>query len=269
MPKHFKRTRSFKKKGTRKLIRTRRSTGSASGGLTKFTSLSFKGAKLTQQPLPDRYFTWLTVVQDGVLPTGAASANLFAHALNDVVFPFNKSLSLSKVPGALTSNATLEPTGLRSLLYDSAAGNSTGIYKYFRVWMVEEEIYWGPQNAADDLHAAMAPVMDSSTPFGAFSTLQQGPGSKVVTCNSGGSPSMNRLHNTYSIPALAGIPPQLYSADTASVGTYSTTPAAARYLEFGYLLTDGGVSLANIAMRLKIKFHVEFFGRQDASLPIT
>lgn len=231
-----------------------------------FTSMSFKSSKATQQPLPDRYFTWLTVVQDGVVPIGGAAANYYGQALNDIVTPFNKSNSLSKIPTPLTANSSLNPTGLSTLLFNSG---TNGLYKYFRVWTVEQELTWGPQNALDDIHVALAAVVDANNNFGSFAALEQAPGSVVKTCNSGGSPQSGVLRNTYSIPALKGIPPSLYSADTACVGTYTVPPTQAMYMQYGYLLTDGGTAVAPIAIRAKTKYHVEFFGRQDATLSIT
>lgn len=231
----------------------------------RFTSLSFPSSKLTGQPLPDRYFTWLTVEQHGTQALGSTGGS-FAFAINDIVAPFSKSGAVAaSVPGPFVANNTLQPTGLKNLIFNAAVGS--GIYQNFRVWAVVLSVTPIINNAGDDIHVAIAPLINNGAAFSSFTSLAQGVGARCKTINSEGNMVPNNtLFASYSMPAMRGMPPNLFAADSISVGSFTATPSINSFVQVQWQSALNAVTVGPVSWRIRMKFLVEFTGRVDSQL---
>lgn len=269
-----KRKRSFTKK--KRFFKKRFSSSSSSSSSSAFSSkaksneivskLSFKSARFTRQPLPDRFFTWLQLENQGAQPAGVGSnTGTYGFAINDIVTPLNKpgpaGFALQNPVVALN---LLNPQGLKNLLFNGST--NTGIYTQFRVWTCIAKFTFIPGSFADGANIAMAPLASAASAYTSLETLSSAPNAVTGTASNGGSGASQSIEATWSMPALYGIPKTVFPAFASAIGTAGTPPGLPLYAQIAYR-DDANQNLVNIAgTKLQVMYHVEFCNRADATL---
>lgn len=236
---------------------------------TAHTRLTFSQSLNTKQPMPNRYFTWVTIENSGNFATGAGSnVGNFAFALNDCDIPFTKSgATAATLPNPVVALANQSPTSFRNLMFNSIT--VTGFYNTYRVWATRVRIHFTPGNAADTVHCFAVPVLTASATYATTTAAQSGPNTSTWTSSFGGSGQSQSKEFMHSIPDLLGIPRNLYSSYSNSNTTTGGTPTDKVFLQCGYIDDANNPLTAVLGVRVEVSYHCEFFAREDTHLTTT
>lgn len=253
MPRKFH-TRKHKKTTKRRLHRKGRRGGHSD-------TMMFKLSKSTHDPLPARYFTWLTIDQTGYVAAGNATNN-FLIGLNNIIHPFSQGGS--SITNPVPAVATNDPTGLQNLLYNSVTG--TGIWKRFRVWGAKVNTSIMPRSVLDSVNAAQV-ATTLGTAYASIFPVMQAPHSSYKVISSGTYARGNTFSRYYSIPKIMGIPKREYAAETANTyGTYATAPSDGCNIQVLVETLDAQNLTVNLGYNVRIQYFVEFFNLVDTLL---
>jgi hypothetical protein len=212
------------------------------------------------QLFPDRLMTWMDCASGGIIASGS-SAGKFGLGLNILTTPFNQNGGNSVWPSPQISDATVQPSGLKNILYNS--GTNTGIYNFYRVWKVKVEVSILPQTSDDATTVCIAPV-NSTGSYGTIETIQQGPNSKYKLVN---LTEFRTLRATYDVPALMGVSKQDYGALSANTtGSFATTPSSYLFLQTTVQNAFYQNWSSNLGWNVRLKYMVEFLQRADVPL---
>lgn len=235
----------------------------------RYSAMSFRSSLRTGQPLPDSYFTWVTIENQGSVTGGAGSASgTFGFALNDIIQPFSKTGSiLASLPNPVKVVTTENPTGVSNLLFN--AGTATGIYQLFRVWAAEVIVSYLPQSvggASENANIAMAPV-NSGSRYTDVEGITGGPNAVSLSAMQGASGGQNSIRALYKMPALAGLPARVYKAFVAATGSAAATPTQTFFVQVGHRnCLNADFAASSLGIKVVIRYHVEFFNRVDSAL---
>lgn len=250
----------FKRKFSRKFVRKSKSFN-ANDLVTK---LSFPNSKITRQPVPDRYLTWLTIENQGRFATGAGSAaGAFNVALNNLNTPLNPGTGVA-LPNQIQNPATWNPIGFKDLIYNTSLG--FGLYTQFRVWSSQVELTVQVQNPTDNCNLVVCPcavALQITNPEAASAYPQ----STLKSAAYGGSGTSNTLITpVVSCPGLAGVPKTLYPAFASAIGQFGVAPGLPYYWAILYRTSNAAVLTNDLTYRIVVRYHVEFMNRADINL---
>jgi len=228
------------------------------------TTMRFKASYLTRQPVPDRYFTWLNLENDGHINAGITST-AWAFSLNNPLFPLNNAGGTATgLPNPAVAIATQNPTGISNMLVNANTG--TGLWNSVRVWRVYAEVRFIPAST-DIVELCLVPVFGASNHYTAIEAAASSPNASRCAINQGtGAMSNQSCKVDWSIPALLGIPPSVYAADSNNAVIPGSTPDGPL---FGQVLMRnllGGADAAAGAFTVRLRYHCEFFNRSDVPL---
>lgn len=266
----FKRSfrRSFHKKGKKRRFRKasfkKVAENRADAVVNGPSILKFSSSFLRKQPLPDRFFTWVFIKQQGKQGGNVATYS-FNAALSILNAPFGQTAGTgNNVPTPLVAN-TARPAGLNNLLYNSVT--NTGIWNNYRVWRAIVEADICPSNSGDQLNVAGAPVVGTTLAYANAVYTSQGPNgvSKDVQLS---TPLKDRiLRHDVSIPAMIGLSSIGYQSWGGVERTYSSTMGANDVsMQYTWETALQANTTGAVVYNIGIAFFVEFFGRQDVDL---
>lgn len=277
--------RNYKRKPkARANMRRRPYKGRRARGLKGPTELTFRLGKQIHQPLPDRFFTWLTLNQSGYVTGAATPLSCFEFGLNSVCYPFN--FNINALPNPIIALGACAFTGLNNILYNSVTG--TGLYENFRVWRAKVAVTWLPQALGDTSQAVMVPLVPTASVGGGIivntyggtsaGIMQAGQSPRVINkpIQSGAPVKTNTLYGNYSIPELMGMPSDKFAADQSSFGQYGTGapstgggPSTTISLYSAIRSLDQANFGQPVGIEVRLEYFVEFFRRTDKRLLIS
>lgn len=256
--------RSFSKK--RKFTRAKSTQGSATSVNSAVSKIDFKLSKFTKQIVPDRFFTWLTIENQGRIDA-AAGSNVFSwgFSLNDLVFPLNKNGPVGfNLPNPVQAVAAWNEQGLKNLLFNTAT--NTGLYNNFRVWTVIANITYTSGNAADSMNLVVVPLSQAATAYGTPEAMAAAPNSVVKSCTFGGSGASCTATLVCSQPALAGVPKNLFPSFAPALGAFTAGPGLPMFIQVAHRTDDNIILTAPMGIKVLVQYKVEFCNRVDAGL---
>lgn len=153
---------------------------------------------------------------------------------------------------------------LRNLLVNTTL--STGIYNQYRVWSVAVSVSLTPGNAADSLFPAMAPLAQTTTAYSSLEALSSAPNSMRGTSTFGGSGASCTMSAHWGIPALLGVPNNLFPASPYAIGSFSVDPILNVTCQAAWRNDNNTNNTANLGVKVIVAYHVEFFNRADSGL---
>lgn len=271
MPKRtFKRkfNRSFTKKKmpfSRRVFKGSENRGQNGTSKTnQITHLKNPRSLTTRQPIPDNYWTWLTVQGDGYAASGVGSAS-FSFAINNPVLPFNNTGAGGAFPNPSVANNANNPTGLQNLIYNSST--ATGLWQYGRVWRTRVTVTPMVSNTADQIQVAMAPLTGTVNTYSTYAALAASPNSATRDSQMNMAPKDGQLTEDWDIPAIVGIKKQLYDAQAGAYSfQYATVPTSQVFAQV--YMTEGTQqnTTGRVVFRIVIQYYIQFFQRIDTLL---
>lgn len=262
--KYLARRKAFKAT-RRKRITINKSRIKGKAKINKVTSLTFRPSRYTHQIVPDRYFCWLEISNMGNFPSASASGS-YGMLINTFPFPFNlKGVTPAILPALLIGANVQDPSGYKNIIYN--ATTSTGLYGYYRVWSVAVTLVVMPQITGDNVVVGMAPITPPSTSgYPNVIELSQSPNNVTKTCTPL-TPKENVLYAKYSFPSLLGCSKKDYGTlGSQTNGSNATAPAIPIALNIVYQTLDQQNTANTVGYSIKVRYHVEFFGRTDQEL---
>jgi len=256
--------RSFSRK--RKFTRAKSTQGSATSVNSAVSKIDFKLSKFSKQIVPDRFFTWLTVENQGSITSGAGSNTFsWAFSLNDLVFPLNKNGPVGfNLPNPVQAVNAWNEQGLKNLLYNTAT--NTGLYNNFRVWTTIANVTYTSGNAADSMNLVIVPLSQAAIGYLNPEAMAAAPNSVVKSCTFGGSGASCTATLVASHPALAGVPKNLFPSYAPALGAFTAGPGLPMYVQVAHRTDDNANLQATAGVKVIIQYKVEFCNRVDAGL---
>jgi len=257
--------RSFSRK--KKFTRAKTTQGSATSANSTVSTVDFKLSKFSKQIVPDRFFTWITIENQGATGSGAGTnVGTFGFSINDIVFPLNKNGSVgANLPNPFQAVNSWNEQGLKNLLYNTAT--NTGLYNNFRVWTSIANVTFTLANAADGaLNAVLLPLSQAAVAYGTPEAMEAAPNSIVKTCAQGSSGGSCTLTCVASQPALAGVPKTLFPSFASALGAFSAGPGLPMYWQVGWRTHANAVLTNSVGIKVLVQYKVEFCNRVDAAL---
>jgi len=256
--------RSFSRK--KKFTRAKSTQGSATSVNSAVSKIDFKLSKFSKQIVPDRFFTWLTIENQGSVAAGAGSnVGVFGFSLNDLVFPLNKNGPVgANLPNPVQAVAAWNEQGLKNLLYNTAT--NTGLYNNFRVWTLIANITLTSGNASDSMNLVVVPLSQAAVAYGGPEAMAAAPNSVVKSCTFGGSGASCTATLVASHPALAGIPKNLFPSYAPALGAFSAGPGLPMFVQVAWRTDDNAALQSTMGIKVLLQYKVEFCNRVDAGL---
>jgi len=204
----------------------------------------------------------MNLENQGAQPMGAGTnTGSFAFALNDLINPFSKTGALAVgLPGLVIAGQNAQ--FLKNILVNTTT--NTGIYNQYRIWSTAVTVTYTPGNAADSVNTVMVPLASASVSYSSFEAMSTGSNSVSGASTFGSSAAGSTMSGIWSMPALAGVPKNLFPAFSSSIGTFAASPGLQHFLQVAYRTDNNAVLTAVVGIRVQIAYHVEFFTRADA-----
>lgn len=257
--------RSFSRK--KKFTRAKTTQGSSTSVNSAVSKIDFKLSKFSKQIVPDRFFTWLTIENQGFTAGGAGSnVGTFGFALNDIVLPLNKpGPTAVTIPGPVQAVNAWNEQGLKNFLFNTAT--NTGLYNNFRIWTSIANVTFSLANAADAaVNAVLLPLSQAATAYPNPEAMEAAPNSVVKTCAQGSAGASCTLTCVASAPALYGVPKNLFPSFASALGSFSATPGLPMFWQVGWRTAANAVLNNALGIKVLIQYKVEFCNRVDAGL---
>jgi len=255
--------RSFSKK--RKFTRAKSTQGSSTSLNATVSKIDFKLSKFTKQIMPDRFFTWLTIENQGAYAPAFGVTGTFGFALNDIVLPFNKpGPATNTLPTPVQAINAWNEQGLKNLLFNTST--NTGLYNNFRVWTCIANVTLTSGNAADSFNLAVTPLSQAALAYNNPEAIAAAPNSVVKSCTFGGSGASCTVTAMASHPALAGVPKNLFPSYAPALGAFVATPGLPMFWQVGWRTDDNQPNSGTMGVKVLLQYKVEFCNRVDSGL---
>lgn len=228
------------------------------------TLLAFTQSKVTKQPVPDRYFCYINVANNGYWPTGSGAFNSFGLQVNNPVHPFFSAGGIgTTIPNPGVSINLSDPLGLENLLFNSVT--NTGLWDFVRVWKCEVRFtVFG--NNTDAFNYVMAPIIGNGGTYSNIEGVEAAPNASKTRFVSPQTTARTTTQMEWDIPALSGTPRKNYSSVLTNAVSFGGTPSPSIYAQLAAYNVNNVVLTARTPFDVQISFGVEFFGRHDYAL---
>jgi len=256
--------RSFSKK--RKFVRAKSTQGSATSANTTVSKLDFKLSKFTKQIVPDRFFTWLTIENQGNTGSGAGSnTGTFGFALNDLVVPFNKPGPVAiTLPNPVQAINVWQEQGLKNLLFNT--GTNTGLYNNYRVWTAIANVTFTLAPTDAEMNIVVLPLSQAAVAYANPEAMAAAPNSVVRSCTNGGTGASCTATLVAGHPALSGVPKNLFPSYAPALANFTAGPGLPMFFQVGWRTGINAALTTAAGIKIVIQYKVEFCNRVDSGL---